>query len=392
MSCAQIALRELGIKYNRYYASEIDKFAIRQTQLNFPDTIQVGDIEKWREWDIDWAGIDFIFAGTPCVGFSKAGKGLGFDDPQSRLFWVFVEILNHARKFNPEVLFLFENVKMKIGWVLIISEALGIYPVLINSALVSAQNRECYYWSNIVVKQKTIFSEFIPTTNIPQPEYRGILLRDILEDEVDEKYIIRGKTLERIMSENPTINPDKSYCVSQKNNTTGYGNPGTMMVVDFSGKKRKNQNKSSCLTGAGGHGAGNHSDMDLIIQLNKSKESGGIEPYQQNRIYDINGKSPVLMANMSCGSHAILQRGHGFNKEYVKESKSPTLTSSDWQNSNHLLSEGTIRRLTPTECARLQTIPEWYKWECSDTQQYKMLGNGWTIKVITHILNYLPNK
>lgn len=92
MSCGQIALRDMGVKIGRYYASEIDKHAIRQTQLNFPDTIQLGDVEKWREWQIDWASIDLLLAGSPCQGFSLAGKKKGLSDPRSRLFWVFAEI------------------------------------------------------------------------------------------------------------------------------------------------------------------------------------------------------------------------------------------------------------------------------------------------------------
>lgn len=113
VSCGQIALTELGVPINQYYASEIDKFAIKQTQHNFPKTIQLGNIENWRELDIDFKSIDLILAGTPCQGFSFAGKQLAFDDPRSRLFFVFVDILNHIRKLNHDVKFLLENVNMK---------------------------------------------------------------------------------------------------------------------------------------------------------------------------------------------------------------------------------------------------------------------------------------
>lgn len=362
MSCGQIALRELGIRYDKYYSSEIDKHCIRQTQLNFPDTIQLGDIELWRVWDIDWASIDLVLAGTPCTGFSSAGKGLAFDDPQSRLIFDFIDILNHVKSVNPEVRFLLENVRMKQWCMRVISEMVGLYPVFIDSSSVSAQERKRYYWSNIQTKQIGLFGE--RHTDIPQPEDRGICLKDILEDEVNKKYYLNGVRLERILAASPRIDPVKSYCVAQKNLTPATSNNNSMVIVSTSGTPRCNQYKSTCISGAGGHGAGNHSDMDVIvqrpIQLNPSTESGGVQPYQQNRVYDAGGKSPAHMANMSCGSYMV-SRGRNY------------------------------RRLTPTECARLQTIPAWYRWECSDTQQYKMLGNGWTIEVIKHILSFLPN-
>lgn len=113
MSCGQIALNQLGIKVDEYYASEIDKWAIQVTQKNYPDTIQLGDITKWREWDIDWASIDLVYGGSPCQGFSFAGKQLAFDDPRSRLFFEFVDIVNHIKSLNPDVKFLLENVRMK---------------------------------------------------------------------------------------------------------------------------------------------------------------------------------------------------------------------------------------------------------------------------------------
>lgn len=166
MSCGQIALNKIGIKIDKYYASEIDKHAITVTQHNYPNTIQLGDITKWREWDIDWSTIDLVQGGSPCQGFSNAGKGLNFDDPRSKLFFVFVDILNHVKKHNPKVKFLLENVRMKQEWQDIISEYLGVEPIKINSALVSAQNRNRLYWTNI--------------KGIQQPEDKNIFLKDIL--------------------------------------------------------------------------------------------------------------------------------------------------------------------------------------------------------------------
>ena len=395
MSCGRIALRELGIEPEHYYASEIDKFAISQTRLNFPDTIHLGDVTKWREWEIDWGTIDLILAGSPCQGFSFAGKQLAFDDPRSKLFFVFVDILSHVKALNPDVFFLLENVNMKKEHMRVITEYCGVHPVNINSNLVSAQNRNRWYWTNIRTRKVGLFGEI--HSDIPQPKDEGILLRDILEEEVDEKYYLREKAIRYISN-------DKRM------------------------EKRFTQidgDKAPCLL-AGGHGAGNHSDMDLIlqrprgnnkgnvfrgkaptlssnaweqnnvlhriIQLNESKESGGIQPYQQNRVYDANGQCPALLAEMSGRSHAILSVRQKRNLK-DQDGKSNSLLASSYKGSQAngmtLVETSSIRRLTPIECSRLQTVPDWYKWDCSDTQIYRLLGNGWTIKVIQHILSFL---
>lgn len=168
LSCGQIALNRIGAKPDAYYASELDKYAIKVTQANYPDTVQLGDVTKWREWDIDWASIDLLIGGSPCQGFSFAGKQLAFDDPRSKLFFVYVDILNHIRSVNPNIKFMLENVKMKKEYLDVISDQLGVEPCLINSALLSAQNRQRYYWCN---------------WNVEQPEDRGIVLADILESD-----------------------------------------------------------------------------------------------------------------------------------------------------------------------------------------------------------------
>lgn len=394
MGCLQIALIKLGIKFDNYYASEIDQHAIKQTNHNFPNTIHLGDVTKWREWDIDWAKVDLIGAGSPCQGFSFAGKQLAFSDPRSKLFFVFVDILNHAKKHNPNVKFLLENVDMKKEYLRIISEYCGLFPVNINSNLVSAQNRNRWYWSNIRVKKVGLFDELY--TDIPLPKDEGILLRDILDKEVDEKYYLK----------NPKFGFDGMNLDSKSNSMRIGGHLSQtkkhnhdLIKVDIKGNVSQNQDKASCFT-AGANSGGNHSDMDLIcvvmrgrnvenpsdrtkgieleqrlepnttgktnclstvskdnliMQVNPSLESGGKQPYQQNRIYDENGITPALCAN-----------------------KADLLIKNDYR----------IRRLTPNECAKLQTIPEWYQWIVSDTQIYRMLGNGWTIKVIQWILSF----
>ena len=177
MNTGRQALENVGIKVNKYYSSEIKPYAIELTQHHFPDTIQVGDVTKWREWDIDWKSIDLILSGSPCQDLSAAGKRAGINGSRSSLFFVFVEILEHIKSLNPKVLFLQENVgsasKLDVG---IMSRALGVYPVRINSKLVTAQLRDRYYWSNIKTKE----TMFDLVTDIPQPKDKGIMFKDII--------------------------------------------------------------------------------------------------------------------------------------------------------------------------------------------------------------------
>lgn len=399
MSCGQIALRELGIKVDAYYASEIDKFCIAQTQLNFPDTIQLGDVRGVTLANLP--KIDLILAGSPCQGFSFAGKQLNFEDPRSVLFFQFQRIAHQAYYLNPDMKFLLENVRMKKSSEEIITRCLdGLRPVVINSALVSAQNRVRLYWSNIRTAPANLFDGY--NTDIPQPIDRGIYLRDILEDEVDEKYHIKDEVLQNLIAHKERNEREgRGFGMvvktpEEKSLAVRVGGKGMYDIIKINrhGQIKRNQNKASCLT-VGGHGSGNHSDIDIILQrprgkkgvsaytdkaptltanaweqnnllcrrsvrqINPSTESNGRQPFQQNRVYDPNGISPAL-----CSS----RRG-----------QSPLIITPD----------DILRRLTPTECARLQTIPEWYKWECSETQQYRMLGNGWTVEVIKHILSFL---
>jgi DNA (cytosine-5)-methyltransferase 3A len=181
MNTGRQALENVGIKVNKYYSSEIKPYAIELTQYHFPDTIQVGDVTKWREWDIDWKTIDLILSGSPCQDLSAAGKRAGINGSKSSLFFVFVEILEYTKSLNPNVLFLQENVgsaaKLDVG---IMSRALGVYPVRINSSLVTAQLRDRYYWSNIRTRQDGMFGDII--TDIPQPKDKGIMFKDIITD------------------------------------------------------------------------------------------------------------------------------------------------------------------------------------------------------------------
>jgi len=177
MNTGRQALENVGIKVNKYYSSEIKPYAIELTQHHFPDTIQVGDVTKWKEWDIDWKSIDLILSGSPCQDLSAAGKRAGINGSRSSLFFVFVEILEHIKKLNSKVLFFQENVgSANVGDVGIMSRALGVYPVRMNSELVTAQLRDRYYWTNIRTKN-TMFDVVV---DIPEPKDKKILLKDIL--------------------------------------------------------------------------------------------------------------------------------------------------------------------------------------------------------------------
>lgn len=374
MSCGQIALHDMGIPIKQYYASEIDKHAIKQTQCNFPETIQLGDVGRWREWNIDWASVDLILAGSPCQGFSLAGKMLGHDDPRSRLYWVFLDILRHVQTHNPSVKFMLENVRMRSNDERQINESLGLTPVVINSALVSAQNRVRLYWTNIKTRQDGLFGDMY--TDIPQPEDRGILIQDILEDIVEEKYFI----------------PPIVWSRNQTSSDVEYDSVrDPWLSKNMRGVKEKACTLLSCsYKGARANG------MTVVLAVGSLRFFGGTEFRTMKAM-----KSPCLNAQrredgnnqtvveLEVGTWRTHKRDRGFRA--VAESKSPCILArarNDGSGQPCVRTDRVLRRLTPTECARLQTIPEWYKWECSDTQAYKMLGNGWTIEIIKHILSF----
>ena len=184
ISAGRVALEKAGIIVDNYYASEVDKFAIQVSKNNYPDIKQMGDVTKWRDWDIDWSSIDLVIGGSPCQGFSFAGKQLNFEDPRSKLFFDFVDICHRVADDNPKMKFLLENVRMKKEYQDVISGYMGIEPIMINSSLLSAQNRVRFYWTNI--------------QNIEQPEDKGIILKDIIldQDEVDEKYYLTAEAVD----------------------------------------------------------------------------------------------------------------------------------------------------------------------------------------------------
>ncbi len=265
MSCGQIALQNIGAEVSNYYASEIDPYAIKIAQKNFPETVQLGDVTEWREWPIDWASIDLLIGGSPCQGFSFAGKQLAFEDPRSVLFFTYVEILTHIKSVNPGAHFLLENVKMKQKELDVISESLSVPPILINSGLVSAQNRERYYWSSLELRQ---------------PLDEGLVLGDIIEE-----------------------------------GSRSYLSESTANRVRTIKNLRRMDQKSGCLLATG------------------------------YKLAQANGMTVIDDA-------------------------------------------GGRRCMSPLEWERAQTVPDNYTEGVSNTQRYKMLGNGWTVRVLEGLLQH----
>jgi DNA-cytosine methyltransferase len=305
MSCGQIALNKLGIKVYNYFASEIDKYAIQVTKENYPNTKHIGDVTQVKGSDLP--KIDLLIGGSPCQGFSFAGKQLNFDDPRSKLFFEFVRLKNELK---PKYFFL-ENVRMKKEYQNIISECLGVEPIMINSNLVSAQNRNRLYWTNI--------------PELKQPEDKGIFLADIIESGLVDRY--------------------KSYCIDANywkgTNIEQYIKKARRQVVF---------------------------ELPLAFTERRTEEAKKIrKEYQQKYGRDF---SP--------------RRG----KELVArtDGKMNCLTST-YSMKEHTLIDDKInyRKLTPIECERLQTVPDGYTKHVSNSQRYKMLGNGWTVDVIAHI-------
>ena len=185
ISCGMVALERAGIKVDKYYASEIEPNAIKISQKNYPNIIRLGDVTKWREWELEWDSIDLLIGGSPCQGFSFAGKQLNFNDIRSKLFFEYVNILNHIKQVNPKVKFLLENVKMKQEYENVITKYLDVNPIKINSNKISASNRERIYWTNF---------------NIEQPIETNITFKDIYDNNENNKKYISEDKLNQIIS------------------------------------------------------------------------------------------------------------------------------------------------------------------------------------------------
>lgn len=374
MSCGRITLSELGIPVEKYYASEVDKFAIKATMQNFPDTIQLGDVRELEVSRLD--KIDLIIGGSPCTNLSMSGKrkGLstkegmevldlqtylelkenGFEfEGQSYLFWEYIRIYHELIERGDNPKFFLENVEMGKKWESVFNETMGRKGIHINSALVSAQNRRRIYWTDI-------------HDDIPQPEDRGILLRDILEEEVDEKYFLSRKMIDWLNIHKKKRNveirlldgDDKSHCLTVSGQAKG--NLSTDYIcVAMRGRE------ASCLT---------PKRTEYGKQIRKEYEAGLVKEHRKN-------------------IQQLEPRTDSKTNYLTTVQKDNLIIVSEKETSNNSYNQiygAKIRRLTPTECARLQTIPDWYKWDgISDTQRYKMLGNGWNVETIKHIFKYI---
>jgi DNA-cytosine methyltransferase len=310
MSCGQIALEKLGIPIKNYFAAEIDKYAMQVAKSNYPDMVHLGDVQNIKtsgthlmdEFDCGHK-IDLLIGGSPCQGFSFAGKQLNFDDPRSQLFFEYVRLL---KALKPKY-FLMENVKMKKESMDIITEYLGVEPIEINSNLVSAQNRKRLYWTNI------------PMDGLP--EDKGIMLKDILEpvEQIDDAYYYS----------------DKSIAYMERGNDK-WQQAGARRADRYT--QTPDTKKAFTIT-ANFHKGVPYNYFDDVRDKSKCVRSGGRGSYDRH----------------------------------------------EWDSvdTHH------IRKLTVTECERLQTVPDGYTCGVSNTQRYKMLGNGWTVDVVKHIFEGL---
>lgn len=367
LSGFQIALKESNIKYDNYFASEIDKYAIKTCMENFLNTIQLGDVRNIKAENLP--KINILVGGSPCQGFSFAGKQLNFNDERSKLFFEYVRILKEVK---PDY-FILENVLMKKEYQDVISKELGVEPIMINSSLLSAQNRKRLYWTNIKEGYFDLFGNKI--SFIPQPGDKNLVLKDILEN----GFVDRDKSLCLTSS---THNANlKDYQLKKQKQIVFNVNPSGFVM---NGNIYNINSKSPTLTTNKGEG----------IKINSCKLVGLAADIKGNdsikRIYSEDGKAPTLTA--ICGGNQepkIYQKPHSFNAGKILENKAPSLTANSYQENNLLIDKNSYRKLTVRECARLQTIPEWFNFPVSNSQAYKMIGNGFTVEVLKYIISFL---
>ena len=327
MNTGRQALENVGIKVNKYYSSEIKPYAIELTQHHFPDTIQVGDVTKWKDWDIDWKSIDLVLSGSPCQDLSAAGKRAGINGKKSSLFFVFVDILNHVKSLNPNVLFLQENVgsasKLDVG---IMSRELGVYPVRFNSSKLTAQLRDRYYWTNIRTK-KTMFDIVV---DIPEPKDKKIFLKDILE--------------------NGYVEAEKSRC-----------------ILESESRPLKQQHKM----------AHRYFNSGFTTIVSKNKETYlRVKEATKIGFVDIANNEAVDLSYPT----STTRRGRG-----MKEKSNCLLRNNEY----FVFQDGDIRYFTQTELERLQGFEDGYTSILTRNQAACLLGDGWTLPVIEHIFSFI---
>ena len=373
ISCGRVALERAGVPVGKYYASEIDPHAIRVSQSNWPDIIHLGDVTKVKADDLP--AIDLILAGSPCQGFSHNGKKLGFDDPRSRLFWHFVRLVEECKP----TWWLLENVRMKKEWADIISEAVGCQPVIINSALVSAQRRVRYYWTNI------------PFAG--QPEDRGLVLKDILEKPVAEEQPMTDRS-------------GKSYSLTATYHRCGKAETGEPYESELIHNTARHQRTCVQVVGqdrevntygrmcniyspegkaptllANSHG--HNPKVQVVREPTDKSTSMGTKLIGRANVSEFSTKDRIYSADHK--SPCVLATAHIKVGEPVVEASAPA-SSNPKLNRMQVIKRENWRMLTPVECERLQTLPDNYTAAVSNSQRYKQCGNGWTCDVIAHLL------
>lgn len=403
MNCGMMALENMGIEVDKYYSFEIDKHAIKSTQTTHPNTIQKGSVVDFNV--TEFPKIDLFIGGSPCQSFSFAGKRKGMstkDDQevltldhylqlkdegyefegQSYLFWEYMRALTDLRKVNPDIKFLLENVMMGEKWEKILTKTIGVNPIEINSALVSAQNRRRLYWTNIGMEPAGLFGDL--ESIIQQPKDKGILLKDILETEVDEKYFLSDKMIAGMINHTvrqkeagrgyefePSEGNEKGKCL--RANVFKMGADDNYIV--------HNTMPRSSITGKGGTGHLSRTDGKTYCL-----DTGNTNAVEIPFCVAMRGRNPENPKSRKSG----LPTEQMIEPRFDEKSGSLTTVQKD----NLVLNKKSIRRLTPRECGRLQTVPAHHletmlSSGISDTQLYKMFGNGWTVDVITHIFKYL---
>jgi len=380
MSCGMIALDRLGIKVDKYYASEIDKYAIQVSQANYPNIIQIGDVCDIKAED--YQDIDLILAGSPCQGFSFAGKQLAFDDPRSALFFEFIRLL---KEIKPKY-FLLENVNMKKEFLDVISEQVsscypelpfGIERIKINSALVSAQNRVRWYWTNI--------------PGVDQPEQRGIVLRDILEYQLEDNTNAipnKSQTIKSQYYKSSKANFENDTTKGGKFSATGIPQKSKVVAGAWRGRSLDENGKNV---------SWKETKPKQMLELRKDEKSNSltsvgkdnlvVQSYREVRTEE--AKRLRRESKQKTGKDHTPFRA----KKIVPREDGKVGTVTPGLNNDHMISltrdkdqDVYWRKITPIEAERLQTVPDNYTDCVSTTQRLKCLGNGWTIEVICHIL------
>ena len=344
VSLGRVALDRAKVKYGNYYSSEVDKFCKSISRKNYPDTFELGDICNWRSWGIDFSKIGLILAGFPCQAWSVAGKQEGDNDPRGELVHFLIEIWDHIKKLNPDVKVVFENVKMKITYIEYINTLFGMEPIEIDSALVSAQSRHRLYWTDI--------------PGIKQPKDKKIFLKDIIGWSRSTRY--RCNKTGKVYSHK---GPNRTMFVEQRGRTNGKANTVT----------------------TGSH-CGSFSSKNFIVS-DFYLSPGWIKWWNKNIRLRLDKRFSFIVNQEEKAICLTARQYANWGGNFVCKSNR---TAKRYKNKKSVtVKVGDIRKLSPVECELLQTIPKNYTYGVSDAQRYKMIGNGWTVDVVAHILKNL---